>query len=65
MAKRNTTTVRNPEYPGDQVGRPEDERQIAERNFRLVPRSRSKSSTPSGKTPEKRSLKYWRKVRRT
>jgi hypothetical protein len=65
---------RNPEYPGDQVGRPEDEKDQAAENFQIDPeKDRGKTKTvivgkePTfpGETAEERSKNYWRRVRNT
>ncbi len=63
---------RNPEFPGDMVGRPEDEKEQAAENFQLDPEKKRKTTKkvlvprkPSfpGETAEERSKNYWRKVR--
>ncbi len=65
---------RNPEYPGDQVGRPEDEKDQAAENFQMDPEKNRRKpkdvlvpKEPSfpGETAEEKSKNYWRKVRDT
>ncbi len=68
MAKRNATTVRNPEFTGDKVGRPDDERDLARGNFQPVIR-RPSPPQRSGRRPSFTGIRgkpalrrYWEKV---
>ncbi len=63
------TNLKCSEYAGDEVGRPEDEREIADERFQAFPEERivlvPRIPVFPGDSAEKRSSNYWRRVRNT